>query len=192
MKRLLLALLAPCAALAVALKPLRRLWAHARFAAQMAHRLDPSVVLEAAPEVHGTGRIRMGKGLYIYPGLYLETRGAGSIDIGHDVVISRGAHIVSYAGISIGDQSMIGEYVSIRDANHKFGDRKTLRTSGHTSKPIWIGRNVWIGRGAVVLPGVCIGDNAVIGANAVVTRDVEEGAVMVGVPAKPAVLKGAA
>ena len=46
-----------------------------------------------------------------------------------------------------------------------------------------IGDKVMITCGAKVLGGITVGDGAVIGANAVVTRDVEPGAVMGGVPA---------
>lgn len=43
---------------------------------------------------------------------------------------------------------------------------------------------VLIGTGAVLLPGVTIGEGAVVGAGAVVTRDVQAGAVVAGVPAR--------
>jgi acetyltransferase-like isoleucine patch superfamily enzyme len=135
------------------------------------------------PEIHGTGRIALGRNLYLYRDLYFETQREGSIRIGDNVVISRGVHIVSFARITIGENSMIGEYASIRDANHRFGDGVPIRNSGHTSAPIEIGANVWIGRGVTILPGIRIGDNAVIGANAVVTRDVAADTVAAGVPA---------
>jgi acetyltransferase-like isoleucine patch superfamily enzyme len=45
--------------------------------------------------------------------------------------------------------------------------------------------NVFIGHGAIVLPGVTIGPNAVVAAGAVVTKDVQPGDVVGGVPAKP-------
>jgi len=41
-----------------------------------------------------------------------------------------------------------------------------------------------IGSGAVILCGVTIGEGAMIGAGAVVTRDVDPGAVVAGVPAR--------
>ncbi len=58
-------------------------------------------------------------------------------------------------------------------------------TIGYTNKdqPPIIGDNVTITCGAKVLGNINIGNNVVIGANAVVIRDVEEGAIVGGVPA---------
>lgn len=47
-----------------------------------------------------------------------------------------------------------------------------------------IKRGAKIGANATLLPGVVIGENALIGAGAVVTRDVPDGAVVVGNPAR--------
>ncbi len=162
----------------------RRLWSYARLRAALPS-LDSSSVVLGMPELHGSRCIVLGRDLYLYPGLYLETQEAGRIEIGDGVVMSRGVHVVAFDRVSIGAGSMIGEYASLRDANHRHGDGIDLRHSGHEARPIRIGRNVWIGRGAVVLAGVEIGDGAVVGANAVVTRSVAAGQTVVGVPARP-------
>lgn len=47
-----------------------------------------------------------------------------------------------------------------------------------------VGQRVLIGSGAIILPGLRIGDGAIIGAGAVVTKDVAEGQLKVGIPAR--------
>jgi acetyltransferase-like isoleucine patch superfamily enzyme len=185
-KQLTLTFLSPWALFArLVIDPLWRTWAHARLAAKIHTRVDPSVVILDVPEIRGTARISLGKNLYCYRELYLETQEDGVISIGDHVVISRGTHLVAFAKIAIGDGTMIGEYTSICDANHRIGTDGPIRTSGHDARPIYVGRHVWIGRGVTILPGVTIGDEAVIGANAVVTHNVPKGTIAVGVPAKP-------
>lgn len=185
LKWLLSRILWPMARVARTAGPsLRRLWSHARLSVDVGHAVHASVVVQAPVEVHGTRRITLGRRLYLYPGQYWETQAAGVLAIGDGVVLSRGVHLVAHAGVHIGAGTMIGEYSSVRDANHRSGT-PALRESGHEAEPIHIGRGVWIGRGAAVLAGVRIGDGAVIGANAVVTRDVPAGAVVGGAPARP-------
>jgi len=48
-----------------------------------------------------------------------------------------------------------------------------------------VGTRVEFGTGSVVLPGLTVADDARVGAGAVVTKDVEAGVVVVGVPARP-------
>jgi acetyltransferase-like isoleucine patch superfamily enzyme len=167
------------------LRSWRRMSAFAALRAKLTVPLPTSTVILDRANIHGTGKIRCGEGLLIYPLQYMETRGEAEIILGDGVVLSSGVHLVAYAGIFIGKGTMIGEYSSIRDANHTRQDDCTLRDAGHSAKPIVIGREVWIGRGVAILSGVTIGDGATVGANAVVTKDVAPGAVVAGVPAVP-------
>lgn len=164
---------------------LRRMWAHTHLAEKIQYPLDPSVVVLNCPEVHGTGQIQLGKNLFLYRELYFETQGAGKIILEDEVVLSRGVHVVAFSDIHIGVGVMIGEYSSIRDANHQYKNKTSLRYAGYIGASITIGKHVWIGRGSTVLAGVTIGDHAVIGANAVVNKDIPPYTLAVGVPARP-------
>jgi acetyltransferase-like isoleucine patch superfamily enzyme len=162
-----------------------RIYAHASLAADLDEELPASVVVLGRTWVYGSRHIRIGKNVLLYPGVHLETQGDARIDLGDEVVISRGAHMVAMAGVTIGEGTLIGEYTSIRDANHMRDPQQQIRDSGYSAKPITIGREVWIGRGVTILGGVTIGDKATVGANAVVTRDVAEGVTVAGIPALP-------
>lgn len=162
-----------------------RLYAHALLRSSLQEPLPGSVIVLGRASVYGSGRVRIGENVLLYPDVHLETQEDGRIEIGDDVVISRGTHIVAMDWVSIGKGSMIGEYSSIRDANHSRSSEGALREGGHRAKPIEIGREVWIGRGVAILGGVQIGDHATVGANAVVTRDVPAGLTVVGIPAAP-------
>ena len=167
----------------VILERLSRLWSLARLQEATGHPIDSSNVIMGNVELHGTRNIQFGRGALIYPGVYLETQGAGAITIGDGVVLSRGVHIVAFDRVHLGQGCMVGEYASIRDANHKQG-APSIRDSGHVSAPIEIGANVWIGRGACVLMGASIGANSVVGANAVVTKPIGVQQIVGGVPAR--------
>ncbi len=185
LKNTLSLMLAPCLRLTDDLgQSWQKLWSFAWLNARLGN-VDGSVVILGKPDLHGTCNIRLGHNLYLYRDLHLETQEHGIIDIDNDVVLSRGVHIVSFSNVTIGEGTLVGEYTSIRDANHEFGHHIKPRAAGHQARPIHIGKHVWIGRGVAVLPGVRIGDGAVIGANAVVTHDVPPYTVAAGVPAKP-------
>jgi acetyltransferase-like isoleucine patch superfamily enzyme len=135
--------------------------------------------------VEGTGRIAIGRGTRVGRRTFLETQEQGRIAIGRDVVINDGTFIVAFSEVTIGDCTLIGEYVSIRDANHGTAAGQPMRWQPHTNKPVTIGTDVWLGRGVCVVQGVTIGDGAIVGANSVVTKDVAPGAIVVGAPARP-------
>lgn len=116
--------------------------------------------------------------------VFLETGGSGSITIGNHARINAGTTIVSHAQITIGNDCLIGEYVSIRDANHGTALGSPMRSQPHEAAPVTIGNDVWIGRGVCILKGVSIGNGAVIAANSVVTKDVPARTIVGGVPSR--------
>ena len=181
-------LVAPLRILLRLTAPLRKFWtrlhSHAALAAQLRQPLPSSVVVEGPVFVAGTANILIGRDALLYPDLHLETQSSAAITLGDGVVLSRGVHLVAMAGITLGKGCMVGEYTSIRDANHARVEGEDLRDSGHTAKLIVLCEQVWVGRGVTILGGVTIGDHATIGANAVVTHDVPAHAVVAGVPAR--------
>lgn len=67
--------------------------------------------------------------------------------------------------------------------NHAFDSKE--RTDGYEkSLPIEIGDNVWIGGGVTIIGGVKIGQNSIIGAGSVVTKNIPDGVIVAGNPAK--------
>ena len=79
---------------------------------------------------------------------------------------------------------MIAPGCHITDANHGMRAGVLIRKQTRVAKPVVIGDDVWIGAGVKVLSGVNIGAGAVVAAGAVVTKDVPQGLVVGGVPAR--------
>ncbi|MBV1778362.1 sugar O-acetyltransferase [Paeniglutamicibacter sp. ABSL32-1] len=104
-----------------------------------------------------------------------------NITLGKRIFINAGCKFQDQGGVSIGDDTLIGHNVVIATLNH---DLAPSRRADMHPAPVAIGRNVWIGSNATILPGVRIGDDAVVAAASVVTKDVPEGAVVVGSPAR--------
>lgn len=146
--------------------------------------IPASTQLDGAVYLLGSGNLDLGEYCRIGRNVVFETDGNAKIVIGNRVRINDGSIIGAHAGIVIGDDAMIGEYVSIRDANHGTELGALIREQKHQSASISIGKDVWIGRGSCVLKGVIIGDGAVIGANSVVTRSVSEGVICAGAPVR--------
>lgn len=109
------------------------------------------------------GRVMIGRRSVI--GAYNWLQGAGEIEIGDDVIIGPGVRIISTTH-------------DISDPDQPFACQPLICGS------VWIGNNVWIGADVVILTGVSIGKNVVVGAGSLVTRDLEEGGVYVGTPAR--------
>jgi maltose O-acetyltransferase len=106
-----------------------------------------------------------------------------NIRLGPDVFLNFNCVILDVVAVTIGAGTQIGPAVQIYTADHP-RDPALRKTGAEFGRPVSIGRNVWIGGGAIILPGLTIGDDAVVGAGAVVTRDVPQGATVLGNPAR--------
>lgn len=79
----------------------------------------------------------------------------------------------------------IGNNVTITNATILAHDASTHIFTGYSKiGRVSIGDNVFIGYGSVVLPGVTIGNNCIVGAGSIVTKNVPDGSVVAGNPAK--------
>jgi serine O-acetyltransferase len=102
--------------------------------------------------------------------------------IGHNLFIDHGFTV-------IGETSVIGDDVTIYQNVTLGGTNPANGVAGKRHPTIEDG--VIIGSGAQVLGPVTVGARARIGANAVVTRDVPEGATMIGIPARSTLVDAA-
>jgi acetyltransferase-like isoleucine patch superfamily enzyme len=108
------------------------------------------------------------------------------IHLGTDVAIGEFSYIGGAGGVSIGSNSIIGQYLSIHPENHNHDNLDLLiRKQGVTRKGVSIGENVWIGAKVTILDGVTVGNGCIIAAGAVLTAEnYPENTIIGGVPAK--------
>jgi len=114
------------------------------------------------------------------------------IKFGNNVEINDYVHITGVFSVIIGNDVLIASKVYISDSQHgnyggsSFHDSpfSTPNSRSLSYKPVIIEDNVWIGESVCILAGVTIGRGAVIGANSVVTKDIPEGTIAAGNPAK--------
>jgi hypothetical protein len=102
----------------------------------------------------------------------------GKTDLNH-------TSILSFVGITIGDNVHLDPRVVIQDCDGHQADRRLPDTVENKRRaPIVIEDDVWIGYGATILKGVTVGHHAVVHPGAVVMWDVPAYGVVAGNPAK--------
>jgi acetyltransferase-like isoleucine patch superfamily enzyme len=124
------------------------------------------------------GGIKIGWGSAIHMGAKFYN--PWNIEIGKDSIIGEGAVLDGRDKLTIGNHVDIASEVMIYNGEHDIDDEKFRGVFA----PVNIGDYVFIGPRAIILPGVIIKKGAIVGAGAVVTKDVEEFAIVGGVPAK--------
>ncbi len=95
---------------------------------------------------------------------------------------------IDHGFVVIGETAEIGDDVTIYQCVTLGGTSPDNGVAGKRHPTVMNG--AIIGSGAQVLGPITLGPRSRVGANAVVTRDVPEGAVMVGIPARPTMVEG--
>jgi len=106
---------------------------------------------------------------------------AAFIEIGEDVIIGDDVQIQAFTfipkGVRIGNNVFIGPNVTFTNDKHPPSKGKcwfeTIIKDGAS-----------IGAGALIITGITIGEKAFIAAGAVVTKDVDSGITVMGIPAR--------
>jgi acetyltransferase-like isoleucine patch superfamily enzyme len=173
-------------------------------------KMEGLAAIESNVRLRFASHIRLGRGSYLDQGVYIHACPNG-VALGARTLVMHGSvlHVYNFrelprAGITIGEDSLIGEMNVIRGqggvtignrvytsplvqiiaVNHVFDDPEVpFVDQGITAEGIVIEDDVWIGSGAVITDGVRVGQGAVIAAGAVVTKDVPPHTVVGGVPA---------
>ena len=107
--------------------------------------------------------------------------------VGTGVRLGRG--VVVLGGAVVNSDSLIGDNVILNtacsvDHDNEIGAHVHVGPGAHTAGGVRIGEGAFVGMGASILPDVAIGEWAIVGAGAVVTRNVQDRATAIGLPAR--------
>jgi acetyltransferase-like isoleucine patch superfamily enzyme len=97
-----------------------------------------------------------------------------NLKLGYKTDIGAFTYINAKCGVAIEDFVQIGSHCAIY----------SISTIDGKQGPVVLKKNCRIGSHSTIMPGVTIGENAVVGAHSFVNRDVGDGEVVVGVPAR--------
>jgi UDP-2-acetamido-3-amino-2,3-dideoxy-glucuronate N-acetyltransferase len=154
-------------------------------------RADPANFIRIAPDV----RLAKDVVLHAFVNLYGceigdETQIGTFVEIQTNAQVGARCKIQSHTficeGVTIEDEVFVGHgvmFINDHDPSATRAGRLQTATDWRPM-PTRVCRGASIGSGAVILGGITIGAGALVGAGAVVTRDVEPGAVVAGVPAR--------
>jgi acetyltransferase-like isoleucine patch superfamily enzyme len=109
----------------------------------------------------------------------------GSLNIGNNVGIGEYCYICAVSDVVIGNDTIVGQYLSVHPQNHNFSARSELiRLQGTSEKGVKIGNNCWIGSKVTFLDGSSVGDGCIVAAGAVVNSVFPDNVIVGGCPAK--------
>ena len=127
---------------------------------------------------------KVGQNFDVFPGVRLLYK--RNMVVGNNVRIAYNSIIDAQGGIEIGDNTLIGHYVSIWSQNHIFSNiDQPIIQQGMDQQPVKIGNNVWVGSHSFIMPGTVIGDGVIISAGAVVgKKKIPDYSILSGNPAR--------
>jgi acetyltransferase-like isoleucine patch superfamily enzyme len=129
--------------------------------------------------------IIIGKNVYLGHYSFIDVHPNAMLEIGDNVGITLGAILAANKKIKIGDNVLIGEYCSVRDADHGIRREELIRKQVVRSGEIYIDNDVWLGRNVTVLGKISIEKGIIVGANSFVNKDLTtEYGIYWGVPVK--------
>jgi len=142
--------------------------------------------------------VKLGKNVKIFSFVNLygceigdNTKVGTFVEIQKNAVVGRNCKISTHTficeGVHIEDNVFVGHNVTfINDLYPKTTNEKGEMQTEDDWKvvPTYVKKGASIGSSATILAGVTIGEKAIVGAGAVVTKDVPEGTVVVGNPAR--------
>jgi acetyltransferase-like isoleucine patch superfamily enzyme len=112
--------------------------------------------------------VSMGKYVRIECTGNLQKIGKG-ISVGNNVGLGADNFFGCAGGITIGDDTIMGNFISFHSENHLFDNKEIpIRLQGISHKGILIGNDCWIGSKATVLDGAIVENGCIIAAGSVV------------------------
>jgi acetyltransferase-like isoleucine patch superfamily enzyme len=149
------------------------------FELMMIHCFSEHMIFKSARHfVFRLAGVKIGRGSTLHMGIrFFSPRG---VIVGEDTIVGFRSFLDGRSKLTIGNHVDIASEVMIYNSEHDL----TREDFVATEEPVTIADYVFIGPRAIILPGVKIGKGAVIAAGAVVTKDVPDGTIVGGVPAR--------
>jgi GT2 family glycosyltransferase/acetyltransferase-like isoleucine patch superfamily enzyme len=146
--------------------------------------VGPRAVLRDGVVLRLAGKLVVGGGSDIRWRAVLNVK--GTLRLGRRVSIGTGCAVHADGEQTWGWAVVAGEYSTVLDTDHGFdGTWVSVMDQPVSLQPVRIGDGSFLGAGTCVMPGVSIGRQVRVGAGSVVTRDLPDGCLAFGAPAKP-------